>query len=696
MPTPGFFELYPEARPALPAGAYLFAADHDLVATPPHTATGALAVDGSDFTLKIISPRYTMPPDQVLSTFPPASAVGDWRERLPQIVFKRRTLPWERNPDPAVAFEDAPPWLALVVLAEGEGTVSPEVEVAQCVTPPRVLTGDGDTARGRYLQVRKSIVQKIFPTVEDLHLLTHVRKVDLSDTELALGDDDGYLAVVVANRLPQPGLPPEPGDDPAPVRYTAYVVNLEGQLDLLPTKEESESVNDFLVSMPELVATELLARPPDVPVDVMVMQGLPALFDVGGPKGAGSADGGAADRALPGPAAGASVSSFGAPRGVEAASSAFAVGPARAGALSADDTRGARQWVTGQPLGELAEVADKIGVVFAEPSYRFPVLLSWDFVCTGTGGFERLMNLLDSGMLGTVDEASDPALRPEIAATGHIALDHRSRRGEATRSWYRGPLVPQPTVRTQPGPGGTLPLAHTGDQLRRVVPDGHEDVGLAAAFEIGRLLALSKPGVVAALTAWREELFGAARASAIGRELADGLLAGFSDALVMGKRPLDDLLASTLLIPYAERVPDAVGPRARDFAASRVPAQIADLDPVMTVAGFGLDAGEVAQAVSTLGLAGLGTVDVKVAAVPSGPLSQAPGELEVLRGMADAHLDRLTIEALKLTVTAVKGRGRAAPPVEGDEEDDLDRLLDEAARRAEVAGEVDENPREDD
>ena len=42
-----------------------------------------------------------MPPEQILSTFPPAGSQGDWRERLPQIVLKRRTLPWERNPDPA-------------------------------------------------------------------------------------------------------------------------------------------------------------------------------------------------------------------------------------------------------------------------------------------------------------------------------------------------------------------------------------------------------------------------------------------------------------------------------------------------------------------------------------------------------------------------------------------------------------------
>src|SRR5690606_6984149 len=69
----------------------------------------------------------------------------------------------------------------------------------------------------------------VFPTKDDLQLLVHVREVDLSDTELAMGDDDGFLAVVLANRLPQfdrVGC--------KPVRYLACLINLEGQLDVLP------------------------------------------------------------------------------------------------------------------------------------------------------------------------------------------------------------------------------------------------------------------------------------------------------------------------------------------------------------------------------------------------------------------------------------------------------------------------------
>src|SRR5205814_1929723 len=79
-----------------------------------------------------------------------------------------------------------------------------------------------------------------------------------------------------------------------------------------------------------------------------------------------------------------------------------------------------------------------------DPTFRFPVLVSWDFTCTGEGGFERLMNKLEVGLLGTLADDQPPPI-PEVAPTGHVALSHRTRRGESARSWYRGPLVPQPT-----------------------------------------------------------------------------------------------------------------------------------------------------------------------------------------------------------------------------------------------------------
>ena len=44
-----------------------------------------------------------------------------------------------------------------------------------------------------------------------------------------MGDDDGFLAVVIANRLPVPGAPPD-GERGRPMKYHAALVSLEGRL----------------------------------------------------------------------------------------------------------------------------------------------------------------------------------------------------------------------------------------------------------------------------------------------------------------------------------------------------------------------------------------------------------------------------------------------------------------------------------
>ena len=224
MPRTGHFILHSNVLPTLTAGRYELLSEQSGTPFP-------VAPERTHVT--VASPRFTMPTDQIISAFPPANAEGAFGDRLPQIVLKRRTLPWERNPagQPTVS---TTPWLALVVVAEGEGQLSTATPVAQCVTPGTTLLDpdDRDVEQGLYLAVTETVVKKIFPCREDLELLVHVREVDINDTELANGDDDGWLAVVLANRLPV--------FDTAnnkPVRYMACLVNVEGQLDALPPPE---------------------------------------------------------------------------------------------------------------------------------------------------------------------------------------------------------------------------------------------------------------------------------------------------------------------------------------------------------------------------------------------------------------------------------------------------------------------------
>ncbi len=658
MTTPGFFELYPAARPALPAGSYTAGSSQKLVAQTPHDGDQTIPVDDTEFHFDIVAPRYVMPPDQILSTFPPATSQGDWRERLPQIVLKRRTLPWERNPDPTVLPENAPPWLALVVLADGEGRLSTDVDVAQCVTSGVKLDDEADVPRGKYLEVTKDIVEKVFPCRDELDLLCHVRKVDLADTELALGDDDGYMAVIIANRLPQPAAPKTKDADATPLKYTAYLINLEKQLDkLLPTEPNPVFFFNALEAT-SFVNADFLAPAPNATLDELAM---------GIGPGAQQKAAGTTKKA---PQAAAITSNeliaYGTGRGVEKAASSWATGPAKTGSVVSHDLAVAGGFKAGLNEGLL--------VTFS-PVYRFPVLVSWDFTCTGEGGFERLMNNLEVGLLGTVD-ATTPAPAPEVASTGHVALSHLTRRGEGNTVWYRGPLSPQPTVRTMPS-GGVLPLAHTADQLRKLVPDGREDISLAALFEIGRLLTLNKPMLVASLMSWRAELFGAARA----RELADALARSFANNIGLsaagGRNPLEDLVRQHVVLPLADLPPAQLAPVARSVTAARMPTELVNFSPTSVLAGLGADPKVVATTGKTFGVDGLAAVPVTVAPADTGSATQDKLAMAALGRTLNTRLDQLMMSTLKATVIAP----RVADQKRRRAVDALDSLIADAQAR---------------
>jgi hypothetical protein len=499
----GKFLLYSKIEPPLTAGTYQFTAEQ--VLSSNDLDSDDLKVEKLQTHVRVRSPLYVLPPDQVLSTFPPAGREGAFGARLPQIVIKRRTLPWERNVDPVDETKVDPearladvPWLALVLVAEGEAELKSNQPVAECVTPGVTIPGLADSQTGNSLHIRKSMVDRIFPTQQEVHLLAHAREVDITDTELMMGDDDGFLSVVISNRLPLPGRG-EDGED-VPVKYLACLVNLCGQFNSLPPKAPDPPADVIITTLPIVkFATEVTLAGQDH----IVMGTVPATFDAI-PKAA--VEGTVINKAVVNPKAKAAFE-------------------AQAGWAVEERVRGtsdlyvemARDFGQDLVVLEPGHFVEKV-----DPTLRFPVLLHWSFTSFGDETFESLMNGLDSGLLGTTGApnpgtpAENPApssgrLPLEVVETGHVGLPHRLRRGDQVRSWYRGPLLPHPADEA----AARLPLAHAADQIRVVVPDGREDISLAAAFEIGRLLGLSRPSMVASLMRWRQLGFQGARLAGI-------------------------------------------------------------------------------------------------------------------------------------------------------------------------------------
>ncbi len=679
---PGFFRLVPFVEPPVPAGSYLLTGEVSQMPGEVEPLRSRVYVE---------SPRYALPPDQILGTFPPAGARGSFTSRLPQIVIRRRTLPWERSDDLDGSVTTTPtPWLALVLIAEGEGQLLTDVPVADCVTPGVDLGDDADVPKGTCLEVPTEVVERVFPTLEDLHLLCHVRQVDLTDTELAMGDDDGWLAVVMGNRLPQPG-----------VRYLACLVNLEGQHDVLPVIPDHELLFSYL-SVERVMDIRPQYATASVPLDSVLM-GLPLSLTA---TKEGPAERGPADRG-----------SFALASGLVSGASGAAADTGSAWA--AQSAAPFVQVAADSGLSGKLALADGFSIgAYLNLSKRFPVLAYWSFTCEERGDFQYLATQVHVRMLGHVvtgaetpdgdpigpeipvapGNTAQPGVTrelPLVTETGHVSLDHVSRQGEAAAAWFRGPLAPAAVPRStapvppdaQPGdPPPPPPLAHHADQLRRVVPDGQEDLGYSAAFEMGRLLALSQPGVVAGLGRWRQEAFGAARVQAV----FDGATAALPGD-VRAALDVPDPLAASLADGLRTRTVAARAARALVGALGDDPE--AAMGAARPLADPGVAADHLARILrkgDAAVFAGLAVPDVATDADPlvvldavaEAPVrvaeADAAVEATVLRAALEDAAGALAAGALKRDADGPRPRGRGGRPPA----DALDRLLAERAGEA--------------
>jgi hypothetical protein len=149
----------------------------------------------------------------------------------------------------------------------------------------------------------------------------------------------------------------------------------------------------------------------------------------------------------------------------------------------------------------------QLGQLKAGKSYRLVVLGSWRFTCQGSSDFKTRITALNDGcLLGQRNESVDGG--QDIAAyissalhRGFTPVNHGLRNGDTTVSWYRGPLIP--TYYRLPTSYDDLSSA---DKALRYDPaTGMLDTSFAAAWQLGRLLALQDQAFAQALHRFRSE-----------------------------------------------------------------------------------------------------------------------------------------------------------------------------------------------
>ncbi|MFZ6743355.1 hypothetical protein ACO0LC_09030 [Undibacterium sp. JH2W] len=184
------------------------AGDYEIEVTQVIAGTG---IPETTFTKKasfsIQGERFTLPPSEILAVFPPNGSMGDHANVLPHVVLQRSTLPWERR---AEASSDAP-WLALLVFHEGEIGEPQTMALKETKLNYQPERGQSLEDQVTIIEVDKSLLDSLLPSINELKLLAHVRQRS-SATATPLAE----VAAIIAKRLPK-----------AKGLSTAHLVSLE-------------------------------------------------------------------------------------------------------------------------------------------------------------------------------------------------------------------------------------------------------------------------------------------------------------------------------------------------------------------------------------------------------------------------------------------------------------------------------------
>lgn len=181
---------------------------------------------------------YTLGADEVFQVSPAGEECGDFSHTLPFLVLEDKTLPWERKISPDMG-EVPVPWMALIVLSSGEVLHEEDMSVeellkgptAGCFFPDKktlpeaVLEKGGDMCH--VVEVSRECYEAVMPGLEDMIWLTHVKKVNLADTEDEIAAKEGEFAVVMANRF-------VPTGEREPIKNRVHLVSMTGMAGGVP------------------------------------------------------------------------------------------------------------------------------------------------------------------------------------------------------------------------------------------------------------------------------------------------------------------------------------------------------------------------------------------------------------------------------------------------------------------------------
>jgi hypothetical protein len=558
-PPPGNMYLYDDITPPLFDNSYRFTVKTDVTL---NGAAQPLPTAVNYF--NIDGPRFTLAATEVSGVFPPRNGHGAFDETIAHIALGRRTLPWERDPQlpPPLRPPGDPPPPNPRPAVDPSGAVLPGVSIGGPVPWLALLVFE----EGEYTLNQNVPLEQVVP----------------QDVFKRLGS-------------------------PAGIRCDSLSASLELIAALMPSVDELTLLSH--VRQVNVDDRELSAGHSDGWFAVVTSNRLPnpgakcraCLVSVEERSDIVPAN--------PPPTFVPPFQRALVNLGVEAVPIAAPAAATRAAAFT-----GAGR------VGRIGTVNPGVlGGVFIE-TVSLVLLHSWQYECNFTGTFRELMQGLDVGMIGKVQDVGHPALTD----TGHLQLQLEDRAGVPETVLYRGPLVPFQLTRDNLGP------CHSADQCRRATPEtGAEDVSYAAAFEVGRLLAAADGRLAQELMRWRREAYKQSARADVKVAVTNAI--SLVEALDLHQPWVPVVSASA-----ATSVAKGAGPIADAFGLSAV-ARAPGLDPQAVQQAWGL--ARVDEAVAILG----GEPGVLGAQVTAPPQTARPNATLDSVTADQASLDRLSV-----------------------------------------------------
>jgi hypothetical protein len=260
--------FYDSHKPALQDGDYEVTVKQNLLLKNAKIHEG-LKKQTLNFT--VTGPKFDLDPSLIDSVYPPVGGKGDYMAALPSLVLNRSTLPWERKPKKSMTKDESASWLFLLLVDETEmhmGIEKNSIDIHDQF-PISIEKKERERlpSKANYLELDESLLH-LFPLLEELNYLSYVR--------IKKGGEE--KAVLLCNRLPQKGK-----------NSTVYLVSLENSYtgsnftgNNIPNKKDEtkkyipylykwqfHTFDDELFSVTEAVSKRIAATLPDFNISVL-------------------------------------------------------------------------------------------------------------------------------------------------------------------------------------------------------------------------------------------------------------------------------------------------------------------------------------------------------------------------------------------------------------------------------------------